>query len=69
MDNEKLKRTLEKEINHHCKKETLYMETEQKFKSHNAKRIKHMHKRHKTIAIAEKLGFKFCECCGGLRLR
>ncbi len=66
MDN-KIKNILEKEIKKHQSKEILYKKTEDQFKSHKLKRIKHMHKRHKTINIAKKLGFRFCECCGGLK--
>lgn len=69
MNNQEIKNMLEKEIKKHYSKEMLYKKTEDKFKSHMSKRLKHMHKRHKTINIAEKLGFIFCECCGGLRQR
>lgn len=67
IDRQTLKNILEKEIKKHYNKEILYKKTEDKFKSHMLKRFKHMHKRHKTINIAEKLGFTFCGCCGGLK--
>ncbi len=67
MDNQALKNILEKEIKKHYSKEMLYKKSEEKYKSHKLKRLKHMHKRHKTIDIAEKLGFTSCECCGGIK--
>ena len=69
MDRGNLKRIFQKEIERHYLKSELYKKTQDKFKSHKAKRIKHMHKKHQTIKLAEELGLEYCKCCGGLRLR
>lgn len=63
MDNQTLKNILEKEIKRHHNRETSYRNCNRSKK----KIIKHMHKKHKVIDIAAKLGFTFCECCGGLK--
>lgn len=65
MDKQILKNILEKEIKIHHEKEKSY----RRCKGSPKKIAKHMHKKHKVIDIAEKLGFTFCLCCGGLRKR
>lgn len=69
MERQQIKNILEKEIKKHESKIMLYKKTKDNFNSHKLKYFKHMHKRHKTIDIAEKLGFIFCGECGGLRKR
>lgn len=63
MNRREIKNILEKEIKNHHEKETSY----RRCKRSPKKIIKHMHKKHKIIDIARKLGFTFCECCGGLK--
>ena len=67
MDRQRLRLVLEKVINRHYEKEMYYKLDSKKFKSHENKRIKHMHKRHELIELAEKCGFHFCKCCGNLK--
>ena len=67
MDRGNLKRIFEKEIQRHYEKSELYKKTQDIFKSHKEKRIKHMHKKHQTIKLAENLGFGYCKCCGNLK--
>lgn len=71
MDDSTLKTILEKEIDFHSKeaKEHSRLARIRNSKTQNKKCVKHMHKQHQTIKIAEKLGFIFCKCCGGLRKR
>jgi biotin synthase-like enzyme len=69
MDKSKVKQILESEINRHTREieehKKLFKYTGSK--KQKRKMEKHFHKRFQTINIAKQLGFKFCECCGGLK--
>jgi len=68
MDKQLIKKILEREINRHTDEITehknKYIKTNSK--KQKEKMDKHFHKRFQTILIAKKLGFTFCEGCGGL---
>jgi len=66
---EQIRNLLQKEINYHSKEIEKHFKLKELRQSKKEKRkaIKHLDKKSQTIKIANKLGFKLCECCGGLR--
>ena len=66
---EQIRNILQNEIKYHSKEMTKHYELSvSRLSKKEARKVrKHFHKRFQTIKIANKLGFKLCECCGSLK--
>ena len=64
-----IKQILQSEIRRHQKEAERHKDLVKKTGSKKQKRkaIKHAHKKFQTILIAKRLGFDFCEKCGGIK--
>jgi len=64
-----IKQILQSEIRRHSKETERHRDLANKTgsKKQKQKAIKHSHKKHQTIRIAERLAFEFCEGCGRLK--
>ena len=62
-----IKQILQEEVNFHNLEIKRHKNISENSKKQKKKVLKHKYKKQEVIKIVNKLGFKVCECCWGLR--